>query len=120
MPDVLSQEEAEEVAVRAFGRWRDGLKTRVLAIFVLSGVVAGMFGYWVVREIQFSLWHANWPWLSGIVGFGGPMAGASWLGAFIARRIVTVRTPAQVAVLAARHEVPAEKLAEIARMADRI
>src|SRR5687767_1393490 len=105
MPDVLSAEEAEEVAVRAFGRWREGVKTRVLTVFVLTGVALGLFGYWAVREIQLAIWHANWVWLSGVVGFGAPTAAAALIGAFVARRVITMRATARVALLAERHKV---------------
>jgi hypothetical protein len=119
MEDSLGLEEREGQAVTALGRWRSAIRGRVVGAFVLLGVGAGLLGYGAMIELQWRLMGVAWLWGAG-VGFLVPFAAFCALGVVAARVVVRRRMPARVAALAARFQVPAERVAEIARLADRI
>ena len=119
-PKDLDVEARESDAVRALGRWRDRTKTIVLAIFGIGGLAVLGVGYYAMQEIQFR-------YNDGIAFVKlNVMAGcAAWavtfaVGWFVARAVVKNRTPGKLAELAARYEVPRERLQEIADMVGKL
>ena len=120
MPDVLGESERESEATRMFGAWRDRVKTRVLLVGALLGLVVFGAGYWFVQELQFR-------YNDGIAFVKVNVLGgiAAWLAVFfaagfVARAIITRRTPAKLAELAKAYEVPVEKLTEIANLVKKL
>jgi hypothetical protein len=106
----LSPTERENRAVEDFGRWWTSTKTRILLAFILPAAVAGLFGYWLVREIQFRLMGVAVIYVSAVVGFLGPVAAAAWLAKVLGKRIVVARTPGKLDELARTYNIPREQL----------
>jgi len=120
--DRLGLDERESEATRVFGRWRDRLKTTILAAFAIVGLVPAGFGYWLVQQYQLDHVRSGGR-ISLMLSLGGamvPWGVALVIGAFVARAVVTRRSPAQVERLASAYEIPAERLAATARLVDRL
>jgi uncharacterized membrane protein YeaQ/YmgE (transglycosylase-associated protein family) len=115
--DRLGAEERESEATRMLGRWRDRLRTRVLIVFALLGLVPAAIGYYVVQELQFQYNDgvANLR-INVLAGVVGPWLALMLLGRFVGTRLVERRTPAQLAKLAADYEVPVARLQETASL----
>lgn len=118
MPEVLGTEERESAAIRDFGRWRDRTRMGVILVFALAGLAPAGLGYWLAQEAQFRLndgiaiLYVN---VAGLVIAWGAMFA---IGAVVARRVVSRRTAARLAALAAGYELPVERLAETARVVE--
>lgn len=106
----------EDTAFIELGRRRSRLHVLILTPFVIVGVLSGVPGYMLAREIQFAIWQVSWVLLSGLVGFVVPAVVFSAIGQAIARRMVRVRTRAWIGELAERHGVARDKLEQIAGM----
>ncbi|MBV8757746.1 MAG: hypothetical protein JO257_10735 [Deltaproteobacteria bacterium] len=115
MPDVLGESEREDEATRALGRWRERTRTTWLAIFAVGGLVPAGIGYWGLTELQFRM--NDWASLRiSVLGAVLPFIGCLFAGRFIGNRVVRARMMGQVDRLARLYEIPAERLAETARL----
>ncbi len=97
------------------GQWRSSVRTRVLTIFVVVGVLVGLPGYWLVRELQFQSLGYAITWLSA-VGFAVPAVGFGLAGKWVAGLILARRTPAKLTEVAANLKVPRDQLDDLAKM----
>ena len=105
MPDVLGESERSEAAIRDLGRWRSRLRTGVLLVFAIAGLVPAGLGYWFAQELQFRYNHNV---ASLYVNVGGAVV--AWIvmfsvGTWVSRRVEQRRMPAKIAELAADYEI---------------
>jgi hypothetical protein len=118
--DRLGAEERESDAVREFGQWRDRTRTRILAAFSVAGILLGGAGYYFGQELQFrwnhgvALIHVN------VMCAALPLMVMFFVGALVGRAVVRRRTDAKVRALAARYEIPVERLADVANLVHRL
>lgn len=114
--DRIGAEEREGEAVRMLGRWRARVLARFLTAFAILAFGPGALGYWLVQELQFrtndGLAFVRISMLGGIALWIATL----YVGRIVGRRYIAARTDAKVARLAADYEIPAERLAEIARL----
>ncbi len=111
MPDVIGEAERHEAAIRDLGQWRARMRTVVLLVFALVGLVPAGLGYWVAQELQFryndvASLHVN------VAGAVIPWIAMFFVGAWVSRRIVHRRMPAKLARLSADYAVPVDELAK--------
>jgi len=116
MDDVLGSQDREADAIAALGRWRMGLRTRVLAVACLAGVLATAFGIWIVTILQFEMW--GYALLLLTIGVGGalPFCASVIIGLLVARGLIAARTETQLAMLAKQYKVEVAVLHEFNRM----
>jgi hypothetical protein len=114
--DRLGADERETEAIRALGRWRDRVRTIILAIFAIVGIVPAAIGYYVVQELQFE-------YNRGVAILVVNVAGATvtWLifagaGVLVGRRVTAARMPARLDQLAKDYEIPRERLDATAKL----
>jgi hypothetical protein len=110
----LDLDARELQAAATLGQRRSAFETRVLLAAILSGVVAGVFGYFAMSEWQLRLFPMAFGRVS-IVGFVAPLLASAWLGSRLAGRLLRRRTPAWVDEVARAHAVPRERLLGLVR-----
>lgn len=110
----------ETRAMEELGARRGRLEKWVLLIFVATGALLGIPGYFLVRAIQFELWGVNWALLSGAVGFAVPVFSMGWLGKLLAQALVWSRTRAILDEVCARHGASPARVRELVSMLDHI
>jgi uncharacterized membrane protein len=108
MPDVLGESERGEI--RDLGRWRSRLRTGVLFVFAIAGLLPAGLGYWFAQELQFRYNHNV---ASLYVNVGGAVF--AWIvvfsvGTWVSRRVEQRRMPAKIAQLAADYEIPVSEI----------
>lgn len=114
--DRLGADEREGEAMRVLGRWRDAVRTRILLVFALAGLIPAAFGYDVVQDFQFRHNGAALLLINVGVGVVVPWLVMLVLGRAIGRAVVARRFDARVAKLAKDYELPPARLAEIAAL----
>ncbi len=117
--DRLGLEEREAEAVRVLGRWRDRLRTRVLVAAAVAGIGTFAVGFYGGIELQLMVADVVQIRLAVLVGAASFIA-TLLAGRQVARIVVRRRSPLLVEALAADYEVPAERLAEMVQMLDRL
>ena len=109
-PSDFPPADGEELAVKELATRAARLRRVILLPTILAGVFAGIAGYLLVREIQFSMWNAQIPWLSGALGVFPPFAGALRLARYLSDAAVARRAPEWISEQAARHKIEASIL----------
>ncbi len=115
MPDVLGLEEREGEAVRAYGQWRDRVRTLVLAAFAIVGAVGGMLAYLAAMELQ--LEHLRRASLViNAAAAASVFVIAMVIGVVVGRALVRQRTARKLDALATAYEVPRANLESTASL----
>lgn len=99
---------------------RARLKGIVAAICVLGGIAVGTVAYWAFREWQVERSGFHSPEITGSLTFAPALVVGFAVAYSIGRWLARVRTGAWITGLASRHEVPRERLEEVARMVERL
>lgn len=104
MPEMLDAERRESEAIREYGAWRARVRTVVLAVALIVGLVPAAITYYVVTEAQLD---ANG---SASLRISMLAAAAVWgvalaIGVIAARVTLKARTPAKIDALAKRWEI---------------
>ena len=86
------------------------LRRAILVPSIVLGVVGGIAGYLVIREVQFTFFQLQLPWVSGLLGCFPPLAGAFRLGRLAGNAVVAKRAPAWLEAATRRHGLPSHAL----------
>jgi glutamyl-tRNA reductase len=117
--DRLGLEEREAEAIRVLGRWRDRMRTRVLVGAAVVGLGTFAVGFYGGIALQLMITNVVQVRLAVLVGAASFIA-TLLAGRQVARIVVRRRSRPLVEALAEDYEVPAERLAEMVQMLDRL
>lgn len=110
----LDLDEREADAVRAFGQWRARVQAIVLTVFAIGGLGLFALGYYLMQELQLRATEGVISMRASVFG-GAALWGLSFaIGWWVARLAVRGRTPRKLDALAARYDVPRDRLQAIA------
>jgi hypothetical protein len=105
-------------AATELGRKAARVRSIVAWPCILIGVLMGIPGYLVVREIQFRTLGMNVAYVSAFAGFLPPLAAGIFVARFVSRRLIRARAKAWVAEVAGRYGVSRELLTDITQYWD--
>jgi len=108
--------EAEALAASELARRANRLHKLVIIPSILLGLVLGVAGYFLLRNVQFDLFGAHVPWLTGVLGVGGPVGGSFYVAERLAAFVKARRRGPWLEDVAARYGVPIEALEDYATL----
>lgn len=100
------------LAAQAFDRRATRLRTVAIVGCVLLGLVVGVAGYFLLRDIQGALIGMHSPWITGGVSVGVAFPASLRAAQVVSRAVVRWRSPAWIAEVAAAHGIRPESLEE--------
>jgi hypothetical protein len=112
--------EEESAALQALGKRRSRWRSRLLLASLATGVGAGAAGLWLVTQLQWAVLGRAWILVSVVLGFFPPLIACGAVGLRVARWVVSARTSAWVAELAAAHRVDRGELAAAAALVEHV
>jgi hypothetical protein len=88
--------DGEELAIRELAARASRLRRIILMPAIVAGLAGSVVGYLLVRDLQFTILHAQLPSLSGVVGGIPPFAAALRIAQKLGNAAVSTRAPAWV------------------------
>ncbi|MDI3284104.1 hypothetical protein [Polyangium sp. 15x6] len=108
--------EAEAEAASELARRAKRLNKLVIVPCVVLGLVLGVVAYFLLRKLQLELFGRHIPWITGALGYGGPLGGSFHLAARAAAFFMARRRGPWLEDVAARYGVPVETLEDYAAL----
>ncbi|MDI1482892.1 hypothetical protein [Polyangium sp. y55x31] len=108
--------EAEARAASELARRASVLHKLVIVPCILLGLGLGVVMYFLLRNLQFEFLGAHIPWLTAIVGVGGPLGGSFYVAERLAAFLKALRRGPWIEDVAARYGVPVETLEDYAAL----
>ena len=104
------------LAAQAFERKARSLRTVAIVTCVSLGLVGGIVGYLVLRDIEGALLGFHSPWITGCVSIGVALPASFRAAVALSRAAVGWRSQAWIAEIAAQHGIRPESLEEFTRV----
>ncbi|HVH47085.1 MAG TPA: hypothetical protein VM925_32300 [Labilithrix sp.] len=98
--------DGEELAVKQLAARASRLRRTIIVPSIVAGLAGAVVGYLLVREVQFAMFHAQMPWLSGVIGCIPPLTAALRIAQKLGDAAVGKRAPAWVEEQIRLHNLP--------------
>ena len=98
--------DGEALAVKELAARASRLRRTILFPSIVAGLAASVVGYMLAREVQFALFQAQMPWLSGVIGGIPPFTASLRIAQKLGDAAVSKRAPAWVDEQLRLHNLP--------------
>ena len=102
----------EEAAIAAFGLRVTRSRGLIAGVCALIGMVLGVCGYLLLRQLSLTTLDVNVPIMTGALGFLPPFAAMFWLAGKLGKWYVRMRADSWIASIAAKHHVTPSSIVE--------
>ncbi|MDC0746448.1 hypothetical protein [Polyangium mundeleinium] len=102
--------EAEAAAASELARRAMRLNKLVIVPCISLGLVLGVAGYFLLRQLQLELIGRHVPWVTGVLGVAGPLSGSFYVASRVSAFLMARRRGPWIEDVAARYGVPVEAL----------
>ncbi|HVK65886.1 MAG TPA: hypothetical protein VM694_15500 [Polyangium sp.] len=102
--------EAEAAAASELARRAMRLNKLIIVPCISLGLVLGVAGYFLLRQLQLELIGRHVPWVTGVLGVAGPLSGSFYVASRVSAFLMARRRGPWIEDVAAQYGVPVEAL----------
>ncbi|HVK64622.1 MAG TPA: hypothetical protein VM694_09110 [Polyangium sp.] len=102
--------EAEAAAASELARRATRLNKLVIVPCISVGLILGVAGYFLLRQLQLEFLGRHIPWVTGVLGLAGPLRGSFYVASRVSAFLMARRRGPWIEDVAAQYGVPVEAL----------